>query len=345
MDIKVYKRPDSPFWQCKIKLPGISLSRRSTAVPVKSSKAQAKKAAQAIAKKLWERYSNGAAKTVTFTHAATSYVAQGKDARFIAQLVSHFGNTLVADITPQDVRNAAIKLYPNRRPETLNRNAITPCRSILNHAEQQEWRGSIRINAFTESDLMRLGWTFAEKRETIAIGMEWIEAFIAEANPYLAALELFMFQTAARISSAISMESDDFNLQQGVALIPPDKEHPARLVYLTPRMVAMLANLKPRNGRVFGYKNRWGVYGTWKRACKRAGIEYIPPHQAGRHSFATELIIRQKVDIKTVADLGGWKSTKILLNTYTHPEGHKDIILNTFGTKSTQAINAKRLNR
>ena len=113
--------------------------------------------------------------------------------------------------------------------------------------------------------------------------------------------------------------------------MPPAKGHPALEVSLVPEMVADLANLKPRGGKVFGYTSRHSVYGPWKTTCERAGIPYVPPHQAGRHSFATEAVTRQGVDAKTAMDMGGWKSSRLFNETYVHGEGHHDVAMAVFG--------------
>lgn len=50
------------------------------------------------------------------------------------------------------------------------------------------------------------------------------------------------------------------------------------------------------------------------------------------------MIVRNKVDPKTTADLGGWKSVKLLVENYTHPEKIRDVAERVFGENSTQAF-------
>ncbi|MGI9462477.1 MAG: tyrosine-type recombinase/integrase, partial [Aestuariivirgaceae bacterium] len=98
-----------------------------------------------------------------------------------------------------------------------------------------------------------------------------------------------------------------------------------------------LAHLSRRGSLVFGYETRHSIYKPWRVACKAAEIQYTPPHQAGRHSFATEMIIRNKVDIATVARLGNWKSHRVLSENYAHPENEGDMVDEVFSTqKSTK---------
>ncbi|MEM1198916.1 MAG: tyrosine-type recombinase/integrase, partial [Pseudomonadota bacterium] len=229
-------------------------------------------------------------------------------------------------------RQAALDLHPGCRPDTMNRNVITPTRAVILFAHDQGWCPPIRVKGFTEDRLRKLGHSFAPKRETVAIDWDWIDQFRANAsNRYLAALALFMFTTGTRVGASTEMLPEDLNLQAGIAIVPPDKGQPPRQVSLVPEMVAELANLKPRRGKVFGYASRQSVYGPWKTTCTRAGIAYVPPHQAGRHSFATEAVTRQGVDAKTAMDMGGWKSSRLFTETYVHGEGHHEVALQVFG--------------
>jgi integrase len=159
---------------------------------------------------------------------------------------------------------------------------------------------------------------------------------LEHATPRIAALALFMRVTAARTTQAISVEWEKVDLRAATAIIPISKKHPERIARLTPELVAALANLIPEGkepkGRVFGYERRWSVYEPWKAACEAAGIPYVPPHSAGRRAFATSMA-RAKVDPKTAAGLGGWKSIRLMLEIYTDADESPDIINSVFSQK------------
>lgn len=53
-----------------------------------------------------------------------------------------------------------------------------------------------------------------------------------------------------------------------------------------------------------------------KTACKRLDIPHFSLHKL-RHYFATRLL-EQKVDVMTVASLGGWSSPNMIYNRYAH---------------------------
>jgi len=54
-----------------------------------------------------------------------------------------------------------------------------------------------------------------------------------------------------------------------------------------------------------------------KAVCRRAGIPFVPPHQAGRHSFASNALA-MGATAKEVMEAGGWKTARMVLETYAH---------------------------
>lgn len=116
-------------------------------------------------------------------------------------------------------------------------------------------------------------------------------------------------------------------------------------------LVVELANLRPRKPRkgtraitsgykvekVFGYATKDGVYKAWKTACKRAGTPEIMPHAAGRHGFATEMLVRQKLDVATVARAGRWSDRALMQKTYMHDEDTTPKIQEALRTGRVQA--------
>jgi integrase len=261
------------------------------------------------------------------------YEADGGDSRFNDKLLRHFGKMRVQDITGPAIREAARRLYPNASFATWNRQVITPTRAIINRAADAGHCRPIRVRQLTAKDR---GINLPPPYEATAVCREWIDAFREHAsNRYLAALALFMFTTATRIGEATLIEPGDLWLQQKLIFSPAviTKNGERAKIYLTNEMVIELANLPPRKERVFGYVSRHSVYGPWKTTCRRAGMEYVPPHQAGQHSFATEMITRNGKPVATTADLGRWKDRRTLHDRYAHGEGHSEAIEQVFASK------------
>jgi integrase len=212
-------------------------------------------------------------------------------------------------------------LYPKAGPATWNRQVITPAQVVINHAAELGYVPHIRVKRFKSPKAIRR-----------AADRAWLDRFREHASPEIATLALFMFQGAARIGEAINLSWDDVNLRERRVTIRKTKNGDPHTINLTAELVAELANLTKDGGKVFKFAARWSVYGSWRRACKKAGIEYIPPHQAGRHAFATEMIARNGIDVGTTAKLGNWKSVKLLLDNYVHAENDAAVIESVFGT-------------
>jgi len=258
-------------------------------------------------------------KPIDFRYASAAYEIAGKEDRFIPPIVAEIGGVALGDITPGMVRNLAKKLYPKASPATWNRQVLTPVRAVVNHAADEGRCQPLRVKSFQTKKALKQAVTRA-----------WIKSFIGAASPKLGALCYFMFTTGARIGDAVSLLWSDVNMTTKTAVVRDTKNGEDRAVHLTLSMLRMMSSLDPSQRKVFQYASRHAVYGSWKRACKKAGIEYVPPHQAGRHSFATEMIVRNGVDVATTAEAGGWKSKRLLVDTYVHGEKHRERVDEVF---------------
>ncbi len=155
------------------------------------------------------------------------------------------------------------------------------------------------------------------KREKEPASWPWVAAFMSSSSPHLGALACFMFLTGARISEALSLGWGDVDFTTRTALIRQTKVGSERRANLPPPLVTSLANIAgDRTGRVFKYAVRHNLKTQWEGAIQRAGIKRLTPHCC-RHGFATSLL-QAGVDVRTVAELGGWKTPALVLSTYSH---------------------------
>lgn len=275
---------------------------------------QAEEARAALEAKAWRQGLYGDEAVRTFEDAALSYLENGGEGRFMAPLIRYFRGVRLASIKPGHVIEAAAKLYPKGTPETRRRQAITPAVAVINHGHLKGWCGAIRVKA-----------PKGRAKHRKAVGRPYIDAVRAACMahkprlPHLAALMLFLHQTGARLSEALALAPDDVSLPDATAVAHDTKNGEPRTIYLTAEMVAELRNLEPREGRVFGYVTKNGVYRALRQACTEAGVAYLGTHQPGRHSFATALDA-QGFTSAQIAEAGGWKSRALVAQRYTHPE-------------------------
>jgi integrase len=259
-----------------------------------------------IEAKYWKGHFDGPGAILTFRHAAELFRAAGRPDRFLPRIEDHFGDALVSEITGGAIREMAIKLYPNGTGATRNRQAIGPTQAVINFAAESDLCSPIRVKRFKVT---------SKVKEPVTL--EWLQPFMANANPAVGALALFMFLTGARVGEALSVQWDDVSLNGCTVLIKQTKVSAERVSHLPTKLVAALASLPRIEGRpVFVYQHPDDIVRGWFGAIKRAKIKRLTPHSC-RHGFATGLL-RKGVDVVTVAKLGGWKTPGQVLKTYGH---------------------------
>lgn len=278
---------------------------------------------------------------LTFAACVLLKDVSAKEAAALKPIVRKIGSVRVKEMTPQFIRDLGKKLLPYASADTWWRQVVTPIRSIINNAHDLGKCAPIRVKAYSKNEVMQQD-RFRGKDSRVPKtpgSWPWLLAFMETADPRDAALAYFMFRHGYRVSQSTAMtRSRDMDLSAGRVRIHAAKGHPAHWVELDPEEVAMIANLTPPRGgrgtealdRVFYITSKsGGLYRRWRSACKRAGIEYLPPHSSGRHGFGTEMIVRQRVDPAT-ASKGRWSNPGVMLKTYAHPEDSEATIRAAF---------------
>lgn len=280
--------------------------------------------------KLWKRHSYGEEAVRTFEEAALSYMNADGEATFLPPLIARFRGRVLGSIKPEEIRQAARSLYPGRKPATWNRNALVPARAVINHAADLGWCPKISVTAFE-----------VERVRRFAADRVWLNAFLAQADkdglPHLAAVVMFMWQTAARVSEAARVLPEHVNLTDRVILLEDTKEGKWEPCHITRELMLRLANLTMTEGEpVFGYASRYGIYARMKAVCRRAKLAWRPPHQAGRHSFATNALAMGATP-KQVMEGGRWKSERMVMEIYAHADAAGREIADLFDTDRAQS--------
>ena len=266
---------------------------------------------------------------LSFGTATGLYLDAGKSDRYLTPIFNKWERRLVRDIKPGHVQDLARQLYPDAGPATRNRQVIAPVQAIINHCAKRGLCAPIRVERF-----------FVPKHQPAIATMDWLERFMAETSPRLAAFACFMAMTGARVSEAIRLEWRDVDLDRRTALLRRTKNGDPRETTLPAALVARLAVLNDREGPVFGYASRWSFQTPWANAEKRAKIPHIKPHDAGRRLFATSMV-QAGVDPVTVAKAGGWKSVRMVVEVYAQPADTREAVDRVFGTKPAHARRAK----
>ncbi len=131
---------------------------------------------------------------------------------------------------------------------------------------------------------------------------------------------MFLPYTGARISECLRVDWErDMNLSRRTVTLRRTKNGKPRTVHLADPVVIELAKVPEaeRKGQVFKWKARGAVYKPLRLACKKAGVDYLPTHQQGRHTFAAWLRIEGKRDLVGLKADGGWDSIQSVMR-YEH---------------------------
>jgi integrase len=241
MPVKIYKR--GGVWHYR----GTVAKRRLRGSTGTANKEIASRLAAEIEAKTWKRRLDGPGAILTFAQAAIKYRAAGKQTRFLERIEDYWKDTLVQNITPGAIHDAALALYPRATAATRNRQAIVPMQAVINHASDSELCGRIRVKRFK-----------VETKSKIPATLEWVEAFRkACKRPQLGALALFMFLTGARVSEALAVEWRDVDFKTKTALIKQTKLGNERRAHLPQSLIVVLANARRRSATIFASPDRF----------------------------------------------------------------------------------------
>lgn len=264
----------------------------------------------------------------SFAEAAAAYVAAGHWLSGIEDAMAHFGDEWVGGITAQDVLAYAKGAYATA--SRINRNGIAPARAVLNYAQAQGWR----------QDRVSVPQVREVKRAKGAAEDGWVEAFMAQAERmgvnYLgyAELALVLLTTGRRTDEMLRVRWADIDWSKGQVRLARTKNGDAAMVVLHDVVLKRLRLLRAAQasvgagvradvrdrltcGLVFGIRTKTQAWERWREVCEAAGIEALTPHAAGRHTFATRLD-EAGMTANAIAALGGWKSVRLVQETYIH---------------------------
>lgn len=319
MPVKVFRRKGSQIYSYRGTVAGGRL-RGSTGT---TDKARAERIAAEKETERWKCHLDGPEAVLTFAKASLLYRAAGKETRFLPKIEDYWKDTLVRDIKPGAIKQMAIDLFPNCTAATRNRQGIVPAQAVINHCAELEKCALIRVKRFKE-----------DKKVKRPVTLAWLDKFCAAAEPHIAALAIFMFATGCRISEAMRLEWSDVDFQARNVLIRKTKNKKQRQPHMPGRLLVALANL-PRDTKGPFTRPRTTLRWQWDRALDNAeGIERLTFHSC-RHGFATKLL-RDGIDAKTAATLGGWDSISLFMETYAHAMQEPGITETLFDTPLTR---------
>lgn len=224
------------------------------------------------------------------------------------------GPVHVNELTTDHVATFATETMPGRAPDTLNREIVTPYSAVLHYAYELHWRGDPIIRRFAEQEDEIRAVTPANVdrlvRNADATGTYAMGAHKRRDRnaAYKVALLEYLRLRGTRISDVLALERErDLDLpSMRVRLTIGKRRDKVQWLPLTPKVVALLANLPPCDGiYLFPWRSRSGVYKWLRPLCQRLNIK-VTPHQF-RHALGEEAMDAE-VDVITLMNMGAWAS-------------------------------------
>ena len=301
-------RRNYPFWLAIIRIGRESFEVRTGEKTEAAARRHAREAGERLQAELAREQGRalkpGAA--ISFAEAADAYLDYRQrpkvDEARLARIGLRLGPAMIADITMHDLIAAANALFPGRSPATKNREVIKPAAAVLHYASENGAVDWLRIKLFKEPE-----------RPNRAVTPEVANLLIANAEPDLKLLLIWLFHQGNRISEALSVEWERIDLGAGTVDIYISKISKWVTNALRPAVVVALANVPAgqRTGRVFHrWTSRDGVYARLQPLCAKLGVKFTP-HMA-RHSMAT-WANAAGVPTKTIMQMGNWFDHKSVM--------------------------------
>jgi integrase len=351
----LYKRPDSPFWWMSLERPGLPAKQESTRIPIHGGTVEQTKDNHALAQQVYAARLGDLARarhhlpidkpTIAFakfrawyaeqftTHKARS--AQPRERSMLKQLGRYFDPRDLQTITREDCLEWRSARALEVAPRTVNREQALLCH-LLGQAvpkyldanpaakipELKAQESPIRILSDDEEARLIAACT-TEDRVLVLCGLDTLQRLSAVANlerraDHGTAMEFLNLKTQARLSVPISSRlRDAIDLWQarrtddGAWLLPSFHAKTSARANGRPRQAESPESVANRADERF-------------RALLAAANIPIGKNSGGisfhslRHTGATRML-RRGVDPKTVMDIGGWKSIR-MLEKYLHSD-------------------------
>lgn len=268
-------------------------------------------AAKSIYKEAWQNalLEGHKVKKTTFSQAAKAYISAGGEERFLDRIIAYYGSrTLVEEIDPLKIAEAADVLYPRAKPETIRRQLKVPIRAVQNFAA-----GKRREKV---PDTRRFRWLTPDEAERLLLAASApVNAGLRDPHKQTLKKIVFMLGTGAGPGETFALDVKGWNAKTSEWWLPGTKTvFRPRFVHLPDRAVRLIGDL-PESGPAFltpggqPYvisKNRGGQMAeAFSKVRRAAGLdEDVIPYTL-RHTWATWFYAQTK-DWGALLDHGGW---------------------------------------
>jgi len=195
---------------------------------------------------------------------------------------------------------------------------LAALRQMYNKA--MEWK-LLTINPLSDM-VPKKHFLVQEIKERRIIDSTEFEKLYINANDDFKPFLFFAYLTGCRPKEIMSLKWENVDLKNGYVLITKTKTKKERKVFLANIIKETLKSLVDKSVSIVGYVfncegkpfNNTILRRCWEKAYKKSGINKCVFYNL-RHSFCSNLLINEGVDVKTVAEMSG-HSVETLLKFY-----------------------------
>jgi integrase len=260
----------------------------------------------------------------------TNHRAPQRDHAAAKVLLEYFDGMNLQDITAWHFEKFKADRKTKIKPGTLNRE-LSIVKRMFNLGIQ--W-GLTSYNPLE-------GVKFLPKTKNIPRSLrEWeFEKVYNAASPHFKPILLCAYMTGMRRGEITKLEWKDVDFEAGYIFVRETKNNEDRAVPMNEALKRALWELykNKKSDRVFTtqrgepYKYTDAFKRAWQTALRRSGIDKCRFHDL-RHTFTSNLIVGQKLDLITVSELTGHKDLA-MLKRYGHTrEEYKKEAVNKLGS-------------
>ena len=262
--------------------------------------------------------------------AETNHRSPQRDHAAAKVLLEYFDNMRLQDITVWHFEKFKAERRTKVKSGTLNRE-LSIAKRMFNLGVQWE------LTTYNPLE----GVKFLPRTKDIPRALrEWeFEKIYNAASPHFKPILLCAYMTGMRRSEISRLEWKDVDLEVGYIFVRGTKNNEDRAVPINETLKNVLRQLNESKkiGRVFTtqrgepYKYIDAFKRAWQTALRRSGVDKCRFHDL-RHTFTSNLIVGQKLDLITVSELTGHKDLA-MLKRYGHTrEEYKKEAVNKLGS-------------
>jgi len=248
----------------------------------------------------------------------TNHIRNDRDHSACKSLLKHFGGYKASKISLWLIEGYKKKRKDEGKSHRTINIELAALRQMYNKAI--EWK-LLTINPLSEMTPKK-HFLVQEIKERRIIDTTEFEKLYINADEVFKPFLLFAYLTGCRPKEIMSLEWENVDLKNGYVLITKTKIKKERKVFLANRVIDTLKLLNDKSNLkqdyVFLYNdkpfNNTTLRKCWGKTYNKSGIKKCVFYNL-RHSFCSNLLVNEGVDVKTVASMSG-HSVETLLKYY-----------------------------